>query len=107
MIQHCKLQTFQCKLCSVTLKFKSQLRAHMHTHYKERPFVCKSCKFETGGLIAYQEHLQQMHTEKAVYFCSRCKKHFLCKQELQKHQKTTCNSRKTQLGMMIVITIII
>lgn len=79
----------------------------MHTHYKERPFVCKSCKFETGGLIAYQEHLQQMHTEKAVYFCSRCKKHFLCKQELQKHQKTTCNSRKTQLGMMIVITIII
>lgn len=43
MAQHSSLRPHQCSQCSFASKNKKDLRRHMLTHTKEKPFACHLC----------------------------------------------------------------
>lgn len=74
----------RCDLCSVTTKYKYNMKVHVIMHMKIKPFGCKDC----GKTFSREPHLQ-FHTKnkKTVYKCKFCDITFKCRILEQKHLK--------------------
>ncbi len=88
MLQHCKVRTYQCKLCPSIFNYKSQLRAHMRAHN----YSCEKCSFETTNVRALDSHSKSHNAKENIEFvCDQCNDVFDSEELLAQHI-IECNS---------------
>lgn len=47
-----------CEICGKVLKYKSYLKAHMLSHYKEHPFQCELCGQAYPSAKRLEDHVR-------------------------------------------------
>ena len=65
----------QCKQCSKSMMYKSDLARHMLTHSGAKTHTCSKCKKSFGLASNLRKHLI-IHTEEREYACVQCQRAF-------------------------------
>ena len=76
---------FECNICEKAFASRYELRIHMHTHKKERPFKCDKCEkaFTESRYLKSHKHL---HDEERPFKCNKCPKAFKLSQHLKRQE---------------------
>lgn len=75
----------KCNICGKQFKKPIDLRRHVRTHTKEKPFTCEICSKSFALLCTLKSHLK-IHEENKLFFsCQVCSKKFTCKGSLTVH----------------------
>lgn len=86
-----KLPLLKCRSCSVTVKTKSKLWAHMNESHTGTPISCRKCRSSFNSSISYDWHLVHVcegrrKAAERKYVCPECSR-----------VRTTYNSTKAVL----------
>ncbi len=82
---------FKCKICSVTLKRRYDLKRHVAAvHLNERPYKCDRCVDSFGHRGTLQKHIRTVHLREKPFICKvdGCGKEFSERGNLNKHVRT-------------------
>lgn len=82
---HEQARTFVCTKCEKSFKCNRDLKMHMSTHSKEKPYECQYCGKKQASKGYHLEHVK-CHGSKD-YSCQECSKSFPTRSRLQLHLK--------------------
>lgn len=75
----------KCNICGKEFKKPIDLRRHVRTHTKEKPFTCEICSKSFALLCTLKAHLKTHEENKQLFSCQVCSKKFTCKGSLTVH----------------------
>lgn len=75
----------KCNICGKQFKKPIDLRRHVRTHTKEKPFTCEICSKSFALLCTLKSHLKIHEEIKHLFSCQVCSKKFTCKGSLTVH----------------------
>lgn len=75
----------KCNICGKQFKKPIDLRRHVRTHTKEKPFTCEICSKSFALLCTLKSHLKIHEETKHFFSCQVCSKKFTCKGSLTVH----------------------
>lgn len=75
----------KCNICGKEFKKPIDLRRHIRTHTKEKPFTCEICSKSFALLCTLKSHLITHEENKVLFSCQVCSKKFSCKGSLTVH----------------------
>lgn len=75
----------KCNICGKEFKKPIDLRRHVRTHTKEKPFTCEICSKSFALLCTLKAHLNTHEENKQLFSCQVCSKKFTCKGSLTVH----------------------
>jgi hypothetical protein len=88
--------SYRCRVCPEVKETRAKLSHHMKRH--TRPFACriKGCGHRTSTSSELERHEKKTkkHGSKIRYQCPRCFEEFTRKDNLQRHERITCNDTK-------------
>ncbi|XP_055694741.1 zinc finger protein 568-like [Lutzomyia longipalpis] len=90
---------FICSLCKMAFTFMHELRVHMESHRVPQNFHCNVCqrRFNDPSVVAL--HKMAEHSNARRFACNRCDKHFMLKNQLQRHQNVHIVVRPFECGV--------
>lgn len=80
----CRLDR-KCNICGKQFKKPIDLRRHVRTHTREKPFTCEICSKSFALLSTLKSHLKTHGENKQLFSCQVCSKQFTCKGSLTVH----------------------
>merc|ERR1712244_88706 len=90
---------YSCPYCEYTSDRSSNVKVHIRTHTKERPFVCPfaNCetRFTTKGSM--DRHVKR-HNNVRNHKCSYCERAFVTKNEMARHERTHSGEKPYECG---------
>ncbi|KAG8192600.1 hypothetical protein JTE90_015233 [Oedothorax gibbosus] len=76
-----------CVLCQKGFNSRSNLRSHMRTHTRHRPFGCGVCGKKFSQSSTLRNHTR-LHTGEKPYKCTKCRRAYSQLAGLRAHQKS-------------------
>jgi len=77
---------FFCTQCNKMFRCKSNLKQHMMTHTKEKPYPCEVCDKKFSAKSSLKRHMR-VHSGEKYFFCKECGKAFMLESSLKSHTK--------------------
>ena len=77
-------QTFNCKVCSISVKGLNELKKHVKQHHEKESYTCEECAQPFTRKDRLENHMENKHQDMVCEFCGLIVKG---KGELQKHVK--------------------
>ncbi|GBN22060.1 Zinc finger protein 287 [Araneus ventricosus] len=68
---HTKEKPYVCEECDMAFTRRGHLKTHLRTHTKEKPYVCEICSKRMAHKRSLNEHLR-IHTKEKPYVCELC-----------------------------------
>ncbi|KAG5669175.1 hypothetical protein PVAND_017069 [Polypedilum vanderplanki] len=95
-IIHINPKAYQCQICFLNLKTRSNMLYHMKTHDKNRPksFKCDQCDFSTAHKISLKNHLKIHGTRTLNFKCSECNFKTTHEGNLSRHKEIHNSNRR-------------
>ncbi|XP_059620047.1 zinc finger and BTB domain-containing protein 41-like [Phlebotomus argentipes] len=90
---HHSNRTFQCEVCSMVFKLRSNYLRHKKIHtVQEKKHVCETCGAKYSTKSALKDHTKLAH-DKMGFSCEVCGKVFGVERFLKRHSKTHSSER--------------
>uniref|UniRef100_A0A0K8SB90 C2H2-type domain-containing protein n=2 Tax=Lygus hesperus TaxID=30085 RepID=A0A0K8SB90_LYGHE len=87
---------FKCKLCNKRFVKKCDRDNHYRTHTGERPFACSFCNKTFQLKHKLSRHIRSHTGIKGDFECLKCRRSFICKEALRKHEVSKHTSEATK-----------
>lgn len=87
---------FKCAHCNQTYTRQHNLKSHMLTHSKEKPYSCSQCNVRFRRLHDLKRH-NKLHTGEKPHTCERCGRKFARTDALVRHIRVSglCGNTKS------------
>lgn len=97
-MMHTEVKPFHCRFCRRTFRWKTELSKHERMHTGDTPFACQTCHVAFALRSCLTAH-QKIHAREKRFSCEICHEAFTFKAVLRLHMRSHVFERRFRCGL--------
>ncbi|CAN7994605.1 unnamed protein product [Ixodes pacificus] len=97
-MMHTEVKPFHCRFCRRTFRWKTELSKHERVHTGDTPFACQTCHVAFALRSCLTAH-QKIHAREKRFSCEICHEAFTFKAVLRLHMRSHVFERRFRCGL--------